>query len=222
MIYIWTGDFDHLDTHRDDFWQTLSPDERARAVRLIDETVRARFIAGRGMLRAVLSQYLGVQAQAIPFEHGKRGKPIVPGTRLRFNLSHSENLALLGIVTGHEIGVDVERLRHIPEMTTMARDYFSPVEQQALFNLPQDQRDDAFLRCWTRKEAFIKAVGEGFALPLADFDVTLAPDDPPRLLRIKDGDPSQWALLHLEPAPGYVGAVCVEGLPAPVEHFNFA
>lgn len=219
-LHIWTAE---LNRQHDTSWQTLSPDEQARAARFIHETIRRRFIAARGMLRAVLSQYLNVPPDAIPFVYGQRGKPTVPGTRLSFNLSHSENLALLGIVSAREIGVDVEQRRSIPEMPTMARDYFSPLEQTTLFDFPPEQRDEAFLACWTRKEAYIKAVGEGFALPLRDFDVSLASDVPPRFLRIKDDDPSRWTLIHLEPAPGYIGAACVERLPqaASIEYFHF-
>lgn len=208
-VHIWTAAVDRLVHRQSTFRQTLSPDEQARADRFVSDEVRTRFVVARGILRDILSRYLVQPPVDLQFVYGRRGKPMLPGTDLRFNLSHSENVVLLGITWGCEIGVDVERIHPIPQMETMARDHFSSYERQMLFSLPSDQRETAFFACWTRKEAYIKAVGDGFALPLTGFDVTL--DASPRLLRADGDDPARWSLYAIEPMPSYIGAVCLEG-----------
>lgn len=132
---------------------------------------------------------------------------------LRFNVSRSGGLGLLAVVPGVEVGVDVERVRPFPELERVASRFFSPGEVGRLRRLPPSLRVDAFYRVWTRKEAFLKARGEGLTRPLASFEVSVEPGRAPRILRIDGPDePDRWILLHLAPAPGYVGAVA---LPVP-------
>ena len=189
---------------------TLSSDEQRRANRFMSPLIKTRFIVARGMLRHILSSYTHQLPQELTFEYGTRGKPILTNRPFAFNLSHSEDIALLGIAHTTQIGVDVEYMTAMAEMRRVAGDYFSVNEQIALFSLPISEQIPAFYRCWTRKEAYIKARGDGFALPLDQFDVTLAPHEAPCLLRTQEDDsPSNWQFFHLEPTKGYVGAICL-------------
>ncbi len=193
-----------------DFATILSPDETRRANRFISDLVRTRFIIGRGLMRHILGHYTKQQPQTLTFRYGSRGKPLLDNTNFSFNLSHSEDVMLLALAMSATIGVDVEHLTPMTEMRRVAGDYFSVNEQIALFSLPPEAQLSAFYRCWTRKEAYIKARGDGFALPLDKFDVTLKPDEPPCLLRTLDDDhPDKWRFFHLDPTDAYMGAVCL-------------
>lgn len=217
-IHVWLAWVDGLRSQQDDLARLLTPDEMARADRLLGEKVRQQFIVARGVMRKVLAHYIDGEIHLL---RGNRGKPHIPGVSLRFNLSHAADLIVLGIAEGREIGVDVELIRPMREMMTVARSYFSVEEQVQIFNLPQAQRERAFYTCWTRKEAYIKARGDGFTMPLTGFDVTLIPGEPPRLLRAVDDDPARWTLLHLDSVPGYVGTICVEGPVQRVIHHDY-
>ncbi len=198
----------------------LSPEERDRAARYHFERDRRAFVAARGLLRGLLGRYAGADPSRISFVYGPRGKPSLAGeparTGLRFNLSHSGGLALFAFALNRELGVDIERERLVPEADSIAARYFSRAEVATLAGLPTTERPPAFFRCWTRKEAFIKATGDGLSRPLDDFDVAFAPGQPARLLRV-EGEPGQagrWWLEDLAPAPGFAGALAVEGRPA--------
>lgn len=195
----------------------LSEDERERAGRFHFRRDRARFIGAHACLRQVLSRYLGEEPGRLRFRTNEHGKPLLAGEAgsagLEFNLSHSHEVALVAVAFHRRVGVDVERIR--PELAgeRIARRFFSPGETEALLSLPAPARAAAFFRCWTRKEAFLKARGEGLTLRLDQFDVSLLPGKPAALLATRpDGEEaSNWTLHHLEPAPGYAGALAVEG-----------
>lgn len=195
----------------------LSEDERERADRFRMELHRDHFTAGRGMLRQVLGGYLGVRPEALAFRKGTFGKPELAGaesqTPLRFNLTHSGGLALLAVTSGREVGVDIEQVRPMDDAERIITRFFSKKEQADFLSLPGDQRTAAFFRGWTRKEAYMKATGEGFALALDRFDVSIAPDEPARLLHVegRPDEPERWSLADLAPGPGFQGAVVVEG-----------
>lgn len=192
------------------FLTVLSPDETLRANRFISDLVRTRFIIGRGLMRHILGYYTNQQPQSLTFRYGTRGKPMLDNTNFSFNLSHSEDVMLLALAICPTIGVDVEHLAPMTEMRRVAGDYFSVNEQIALFSLPPESQLSAFYRCWTRKEAYIKARGDGFSLPLDKFDVTLKPDEAPCLLHtLEDDHPDRWRFFHLDPTDGYMGAVCL-------------
>jgi 4'-phosphopantetheinyl transferase len=132
---------------------------------------------------------------------------------LRFNVSHSEKLALFAFLNGREVGVDLEFLRPMPDGDAVSERFFSSWERAAFREMPEAQKTEAFFRCWTRKEAFINAIGQGLSHPLDRFDVSLAPGESARLLAI-DGDSeaaNRWLLRELSPAPGYLGALAVDG-----------
>ena len=163
----------------------LSPDERERADRFVFARDRDRFVAGRAFLRLLLAQYLGCEPRALRFRYGPNGKPALADERsdLHFNLAHSGALAVCALARGSELGVDLERLRPIRDAEGVVRSAFSPREVARLESLPETARLRAFYEGWTRKEAFLKALGHGLARPLDSFDVTLGPGEPPRLLR---------------------------------------
>ena len=213
-LHLWPVRFTTLEPHRAAFLNLLTPDEHKRAERYISDIVRDRFILARGLLRTILGQITATAPSDIRFVYGTRGKPSLPGSDLRFNLSHSEDMALLGVIHGAELGVDVECIRPMDGMDSVARRNFSAVEQTVYFAQPAASKARVFYTCWTRKEAYIKATGDGLKMPLKDFDVTCAPDVPPRLLRAEGDDPARWTLLQVDLGAGYVGAVCVEA-PAP-------
>jgi 4'-phosphopantetheinyl transferase len=192
--------------------QTLAPDETTRANRFYFERDRQHFIVGRGALRMILSRYIGFAPGQLQF-----GKPALAeatgGDTLRFNLSHSAGLALCAVTRNREIGVDIEGMRTISELRQISKQFFSANETAVLHALPEHIQPEAFLTCWTRKEAYIKAKGEGLSMPLDCFDVSLVPGEPAALLATR-GDPdeaSRWLLRELFPGPGYLAAIVVEG-----------
>lgn len=187
----------------------LSPDERSRADRFVFARDRDRFLVGHGQLREILAGYVGVPPGELRFAHGEHGKPwlSLDGPVPHFNLSHSDDQAALVVSHVVEVGVDIEKVRMIER--GLARRFFGTAEIAALDALPDEQWLDAFFRCWTRKEAVLKATGVGLTLSLAAFDVSIAADEPPRLLRL-DGDPeasSRWSLFETRPNAHTIVAV---------------
>lgn len=159
---------------------SLSPDELERAEKLVQLEHRQRFIAMRSAVRGVLGSYLQMAPDSIRFAYGKKGKPALLNGQnsldLRFNVSHSESLGILAVTSGCEVGVDVETRQEVLEFMAVARRFFSRREYQALCELPEGLRQRAFLRCWTRKESYVKALGEGLACSLRSFSVSVSPD----------------------------------------------
>jgi len=197
---------------------SLAPDEWERARRFRFEVHRRRYLVGRGALRALLGDYLGIAPEAVAFSYGPRGKPFLAGppataSGLSFNLSNSHELALVGFLRGPEIGVDVELLKPMPDLEQIAERFFSESERVALRRLPAPARPEGFFNCWTRKEAYLKAVGEGLAAPLDSFAVTLVPGEAPRMLTL-EGDAvraARWHFRCFRPERDYIGALAVEG-----------
>jgi 4'-phosphopantetheinyl transferase len=218
-VHIWRGELNQPAGRLDQLASTLSPDEHERAARFHFDHHRRHFIAGRGMLRAILGRYLNVPPSQLEFTYSAKGKPSLATSlphlqsNLRFNLSHSHELALYALTYGRDLGVDLEHVGRKIEGMQIADRFFSPREVRVLRSLPDHLQREAFFTCWTRKEAFIKARGDGLSLPLDQFDVTLRPGEPAVLLRT-DFDPPEvgkWSLQALSPGPGYVGAVAVAG-----------
>jgi 4'-phosphopantetheinyl transferase len=192
----------------------LSPDERARAAQFKFDRDARRFAVARSALRRLLSGYLGLTPDEVTFAYAAYGKPSLAGVHaaLSFNLSHSGEVAVVAAGWDRAIGVDVEERRPLPDLAALAAQSFAPREQAMLAALPEGERVAAFFRCWTRKEAFIKATGQGLAQPLEAFVVSLGPAEPARLLDI-NGDPgalARWSLYDLQPPLGYPGALVVE------------
>lgn len=195
--------------------QTLSTDEQIRSERFYFERDRRRFIISRGILRTILGCYLGIAADQLQFCYGQHGKPelALGGYGLRFNLSHSQELVLYAVTRDRAIGIDVEYIRPVAEVEQIAQRFFSAREKAVFCTLPDDCKQAAFFNCWTRKEAYLKAIGDGLSIPLDQFDVSLSPGEPARLYSIKQDRAAaeRWCLQELTPAPNYVAALAVEG-----------
>ena len=191
----------------------LSGEERNRAARFVFPVDRRRFVVAHGCLRQVLGGYLGADPESLILANGPSGKPFLasPRTVLRFNLSHSGDAALVAVAWDREVGVDVETVRPIGDLLGLAASCFSPVEERALGALPERVRLDCFFDGWTRKEAFVKLLGDGLSRPLDTFDVNLAPGEPARLLRVAGGRARDWSLRAIEVGPGRRGALAIEG-----------
>jgi 4'-phosphopantetheinyl transferase len=197
---------------------TLSLDERQRAERFSFENLRRSFTLSRGGLRILLAHYLGCPPTEIKLIYGPKGKPALRDAfRIRFNASHSGQMALYAFTLDCELGVDVERIRKMDDSESIAARFFAPGEVSELLALKPDDRGLAFFRCWTRKEAYVKAIGDGLSIPLDRFQVTLLPGDPARFIQIASemGTASDWTLHHLELVPGYVGALAYRDRPRP-------
>jgi len=199
-------------------WQTvLSSDEAVRASRFHFARDRQRFVASRALLRTILACYLATDPGSLGFSYSKKEKPSLgpahAGSDVRFNVTHSGGIALLAFTRRREIGVDVERIRHDFDPSAIARRYFSTHEQNQLAGVPEEEKVDAFFRCWTRKEAYIKATGDGLSLPLRQFDVSLAAGDRNALLATRpDGsEAGSWLLQEVPAGPGYIAALCARG-----------
>jgi len=203
------------------YWSFLAPDERDRAARFHFEIHRHRFVIGRARLRVILGAYLKSPPQAISFSYTEHGKPYVPKQSLTFNLSHADEMAVLGVTRDRAIGVDIEHIRR--DLTEgIAERYFAPGEVRALRSFPPEQQPAAFFRCWTRKEAYIKARGEGLSMPLAELEVPLAECGELSLMHYKKPlEAARWSLRNVPVPEGYVAAVVVEGHDLSFEHFDW-
>lgn len=194
----------------------LSAAERQRAVRLRRPRHARRFITARAGLRRLLAERLQVAPQSIEFTYGEHGKPALGGrlahAGLSFNLSHCERVAVYAFARGCEVGVDVEAVRAFPEADRIAACFFSRRENEVYCSLAPRDRPVAFFHCWTRKEAFVKALGAGLSLPLHGFDVSLAPGQPPAVESVA-GVPGDggWRLSAFSPLPGFIAATAARG-----------
>jgi 4'-phosphopantetheinyl transferase len=197
--------------------EALSLDDRARADRFRFESDRRKFCVARASLRLILARYLKTKPGRLQIDAGDYGKPHFADKRssqgLRFNLSHSNELALIAVTRDREVGIDIEFIRTDFATDEVAGHFFSPVEVERFRNLPEEVKTQSFFNCWTRKEAYIKARGEGLYCPLDQFDVSLAPGEPAALLnsRIDSGEISRWSFVELFPEPGYAATLAVEG-----------
>lgn len=215
-VHLWRGYLDVVDSVVTHWASILSPDEQERADRFHSPLDRDRYITGRARLRIVLGRYLDQDPGELRFSYSPYGKPALvpaanthPSTELHFNLSHCEGLVIYAVARGRNVGIDLERVREVEDSDYIARRFFSRRENTALRKLPARKWNEGFFQCWTRKEAYIKASGEGLSLPLDSFDVTVT--GPAALMRTHSDDAARWSLVHLRPAAGYVGALAVNG-----------
>ena len=229
-------DFDSRDVHlwvvrleatEDNFARSLaclSHDETARAERFYFPRHRRAFVLGRAALRALAARYLGIQPAAVDFVYGPQGKPALAPSldnqacSLRFNASNSGDLAAYVFTTGCDIGVDVEQNRPLSDLENIAHRFFSPEETADLLEVAEAERTSAFFHCWTRKEAYIKAMGGGLSIPLDSFRVSLQPGVAARMVSLAGSEDAahSWTLDNFDPAPGYAGAIAYCDEPRPV------
>jgi len=204
----------------------LSSDELTRASRFHFEKDRLHFTRCRSALRLLLSRYLGMRAAEIRFDYQPSGKPELPAQqnprRLQFNVSHSAGLALVAVSASCRLGVDIEKVRADVDVTTLAERFFSARERAGLRALPDHLRVQAFFACWTRKESFLKATGDGLSFPLADFSVTTRLDLDPALEEVRGNIEArnQWCLADLNVGDSYRACVAVEGTPSGLETYS--
>jgi 4'-phosphopantetheinyl transferase len=212
-IHVWTARL--VDDHHatSDLLRILGQEERGRAAQFSFERDRGRFIQAHGIVRQILADYCDADAAALTFSRNRHGKPyLVPSTNgrnLQFSVSHSCNCCMLAVGLDHSIGIDVEKVRDVPQAMHIAQSYFSPAESRFLAALQGTARRDAFLILWTLKEATVKGLGVSLAASLARVEFDLDPVAPPRLVAW-DGDRSvaqKWSILRLDSAPGYIAAV---------------
>jgi 4'-phosphopantetheinyl transferase len=197
--------------------QALAPDEVKRAERFRFDTDRERFVLSRGVLRNILGRYLEIPPTKLCFEYNEYGKPALKRQcrSLSFNLSHAPGAALYAVSSGRKVGVDLELVRDGIEYEQIAERFFSAHEAETLHLLPLEAKPRAFFNCWTRKEAYVKAKGNGLSLDLKSFDVAFAPGDPGAPLWVAN-DPleaGRWSLMNLDVPADYVAALAAERLP---------
>jgi 4'-phosphopantetheinyl transferase len=194
-------------------WPLLSAPERERADRFRFPVHRKNYVVARGRLRQLLAERLGNEPAEIGIVATNHGKPMLApahsASGLQFNLSHSDSLAIYAFARGRPVGIDIEEIREIPDADELAARFFSTADVEAYSAIPAPRRNLAFLACWTRKEAFIKALGEGLSHPLDSFDVTVDPDEPAQITRIGEraGPDLDWSLACFRPTPSHIGAL---------------
>jgi 4'-phosphopantetheinyl transferase len=227
-VHVWAG---HLTLQLEPLNRLaaiLSEEEQLRATRFHFELHRNRFTAARGILRLLLSTYLDCAPDELQFEYGANGKPALigrfAGSSLFFNLAHSENLALIAVTRLGQIGVDVEQIRPVVDADELVARFFSPRENTQFQQLSADEKKIAFFNLWTRKEAWLKATGEGIAHSLNRVEVTFMPGEPARLLALPNcSEPGErWHIRELSPAPGFVGALALPNSQFSIFNFQFS
>jgi 4'-phosphopantetheinyl transferase len=191
--------------------ECLTRDERRRANRFALDRPRQAFVVVRGLLRVLLAAYLKQRPSAIVLSYEPKGKPVLVGSGLGFNVSHSGDLALVSLTWGRRVGVDIERIRRPVPLEVAAR-FFSPREQELMRSLPPSARTSAFFTCWTRKEAYLKATGEGLSVSPGSFSVSAQSDclAGPRCAAEAEAV-EHWSLHDLPAIAGHAAALAVDG-----------
>lgn len=204
-----------LDVPAGRFEPLLSADEKQRAERLVLEHRRREFVVSRGTLRIILARYLNAGPAALEFQTNSQGRPFLAGKWGKpgpgFNLSHSGGRMLLAVANSAEVGVDLERIRPVPGLERIAGRFFAPGEAERLFGLPGEERLEAFFACWTRKEAFLKALGQGLLFPLKGFEVEFLPGRPAGVISIGgDVEPArEWILRDVDAGEEFAAALAL-------------
>jgi 4'-phosphopantetheinyl transferase len=214
-VHVWRQRLDCSPASVEAFTCLLSNEERYRAERFRFEEGRTEYIVSRGTLRVLLAAYQGTATDQLQFAYSEFGRPrlAVDGPEaIEFNISHSSGLTLLAFARHRRIGIDIEAVRTNFNPTEIAENYFSQSERTTLSDLPPGLRHQAFFRCWTRKEAFIKALGEGLSHPLDAFDVSLAPGETAALTATRPDslEAARWTLRDVAVPGGYLAALAVE------------
>lgn len=217
QAHVWRIDLRTLGQDLNLYEDVLSEVEFSKAQKFYFQADRIRYACTRATTRRILGKYLHIAPGNLVFGYNQYGKPHLDDMKLErnldFNISHAGNISLLAVVKDRRIGVDLEKVHNDDSLNTIAKRFFTPDEFERLILLPDALRPEAFFTCWTRKEAFIKARGEGLTIPLDQFAVTFSPDEIPGVTynRYTPEESELWEMYHLEPDEGYVGALVVEG-----------
>jgi 4'-phosphopantetheinyl transferase len=221
-VHLWSIRTQSSSAVRTQFERVLSPDERSRTARLRFDHLRQSFVVARGALRVLLGRYLDMSPMEIQFEYSSHAKPALRApASIDFSVSHSGVFAVFGFTLSCELGVDVEQIRPINDMQEIAKHFFCSQEAAELMSLAGDERERAFFLCWTRKEAYIKAVGKGLSAPLDSFRVTLRPRESARFIHV-EGDTRTtrgWTLHDLQLSPDFAAALAYRDTERPVDVF---
>ncbi|GAA4882301.1 4'-phosphopantetheinyl transferase superfamily protein [Flaviramulus aquimarinus] len=223
-IHIWFVNFDISEKKRNILSSLLSEDELIKASKFHFKKDRNQSIITRGALRLLSSYYLNKKAKNIGFAYGEYGKPEYNfNTKLKFNVSHSNNMAVLGFILNSAIGVDIEKIKDDFDVLDIAGNFFSELEIKALKKVPKEKQAAYFYRCWTRKESFIKGKAKGLSFPLDSFSVSIQSDKETELLETKwdEKEKNTWKLFTFSPHQDYIGAVSAQGPVTAIGHFNF-
>jgi len=211
-----------VDTISEDHFQLLSKAEQDRFARYRHEPDRLLFYSSHVAMRQILSAYISQKPEDIIYEFLEKGKPSFSDLEIQFNLSHSKHLAVLAITQNNIIGVDLEYTKQGIDFEDLANRFFNKNEAKKLRRAQEMQ--PSFYRCWTRKEAFIKALGEGLTYPLQNFQVSFLEDEQPELIAIGDdvSETTNWTMLNIDNLPSnYFGAIAVRKSEVEVTQFNF-
>ena len=213
QVHVWTVSLSAERAALAELSAILTTDERTRADRFRTPQLRRRFIVARAILRRLLSTYLRVDASALRLCYGEHGKPyITSASGLCFNLSHAEDAAIYAIASGREVGIDIEATARDVDIDGVARQAFSSRECEAMTALAPGARRDAFFRIWTRKEAYVKARGEGLSYPTRSFSVSPCADDDTLIGDERDEEARhRWRVIGLDAPPGFTAALGAKG-----------
>ena len=213
-VHLWSSTLPLRESSRNQLYQTLSEEERERAARFRFAQDRNGYVTSRGLLRAILSRYLNQAPGGIAITYGMNGKPTLSGSPVCFNVAHSGQLVVFALAREERLGIDIEHIRPMDNLEEVARQFFSLAEYEDLLQIPEHGRLDAFFRCWTRKEAYVKATGKGLQAELDRFQVSLKPGEPTRFIAMNDGrnNSSDWSLFDWTPKKGYAGAIAIYGI----------
>jgi 4'-phosphopantetheinyl transferase len=224
-VHVWCAALDQESSVWQKLLETLTPDEQQRADRFHFQKDRDRFIVARGVLRNILSLYLGISPVNLRFLYSKHGKPSLSHETttvpLHFNLSHAHEFALCAVSKTCQVGIDLEYLHHNLASLEIAQGFFSPDEVAMLRSLPENLRTRGFFSCWTRKEAYIKGLGEGLSHPLDSFTVSLIPGEPAWLHAEDSRQPSNWSLVPIPFKDNYSAALAVKGSVSTIHFWNW-
>jgi 4'-phosphopantetheinyl transferase len=218
-VHVWTLRTETSDAVAAKFESFLAPDEKDRAGRFRFSHLRRAFVSIRGALRCLLGRYLNLEPASIGFNYASKGKPaLATAAGLEFNIAHSGSLAVFAFTANCQIGVDLEHVRPLRESQQIADQFFCKEEAAEIASFESSERDRAFFSCWTRKEAYIKATGDGLSVPLSDFRVALQPHEPIRFVHLaKDANAAKaWTLHDLRLASDYAAALTYRDRPRPI------
>lgn len=225
-VHIWQGDLNQPTEKLQQHLPILSLDERERVSRFYFDKHRKHFVVCRGQLRTILSLYLNIDPREIRFWYGPQGKPYIASEQdngVRFNLSHANGIALYAVTMGSELGIDFEQIRCISDLGLLAKQILSSEEAVDYDKLPSKMKPEALMRCWVRKEAYLKATGEGMIRSLRHLSVTIDPRQPNRIIKVIDrpGEELRWSLQDVQTILGCVATLCIEGQRLPIKYLSF-